>query len=119
MAEVAIAFLQAGPNIFETVRPDAVFVPVFPLMAARGDRRMILADQHRLDARRAKLNAQNGLSTFNAFWISYRSMLISHLTIDKTMDDGPSTMTHGLSSAVDRRSYPGYQTLRGSSAART
>ena len=67
VAELAIAFLQACPNIFETVGPDAVFVAVFPLMASRGDRRMILADQHRLDARRAELDAKSGLSALNCF----------------------------------------------------
>ncbi len=34
VAELLIAFLQACPNIFETVCPDAVFVSVFPLMAS-------------------------------------------------------------------------------------
>src|SRR5919198_658117 len=50
VAELPIAFLQACPNILETVCPDAVFESVFPLMASRCDRRMILTDQHRLDA---------------------------------------------------------------------
>ena len=66
-AELPIAVLQACPNIFEAVCPDAVFVSVFPLMASRCDRRMILADQHRLDASRAELDAKNGLSAFNCF----------------------------------------------------
>ena len=34
----------------------------FPMQSA-----MILADQHRLDARRAELNAKNSLSAFNCF----------------------------------------------------
>ena len=67
VAELPIAFLQACPNIFETVCPDAVFVLVFPLIASRCDWRMILADQHRLDARRAELDAKNGLSALNCF----------------------------------------------------
>ncbi len=67
VAELPIALLQACPNIFEAVGPDAVFVAVFPLMASRGDRRMILADQHRLDARRAELDAKSGLSALNCF----------------------------------------------------
>src|SRR5215211_6314043 len=65
--EVAIAFLQSCPNIVKAVCPDAVFVSVFPLMTSRRDRRVIFADQHRLDASRAKLNAENGLSAFNCF----------------------------------------------------
>src|SRR5262245_41502909 len=48
VAELAIALLQACPNILKTVCPDAVFVSVFPLMASRCDRCMILTDQHRL-----------------------------------------------------------------------
>src|SRR4051812_28087259 len=51
VAELAIAFLQACPNILKTVCPDAVVVAVFPIMASRYDRRMIRTDQHRLDAR--------------------------------------------------------------------
>jgi hypothetical protein len=63
--EISIAILQACPNIFETVSPDAVFVAVFPFMAARGDWLMIRADQHRLDACRAELDAKCSFSAFN------------------------------------------------------
>src|SRR5215216_2465729 len=65
--KLAIAFLQAGPNIFETVCPDAVFVSVFPFIASRCNWRMILADQHRLDASRAKFDAKSGISALNCF----------------------------------------------------
>src|SRR6266498_75724 len=67
VTEISIAFLQTGPNIFETVRPDSVFVSVFPLIASSGDRRMIFTDQYCLDARRAKLNAESGFSALNCF----------------------------------------------------
>ena len=66
-AELPKAFLQARPNVFEMVGPDAVFVPVFPLVASRGDGGMILADQYRLDPGRAELNAQRGLAALNGF----------------------------------------------------
>ncbi len=66
-AEVPIALLQATPDIFETVRPDAIFVPVFPIMTPRRDRRMVLADQHRFDPSRAELNAEDGLSAIDCF----------------------------------------------------
>jgi hypothetical protein len=39
---------------------------------------MILADQHRLDASRAELNAKNGLSALNCFLVLFRFMFISH-----------------------------------------
>lgn len=55
--EISIALLQALPNICEAVCPDAVFIAVFPIVASRGDWRVVLADQYRLDARRAKLDA--------------------------------------------------------------
>ena len=66
-AERPIALLQARPDIFETVGPDAVLESIFPLMASRGDRGMILADQHCLDPRRAELDAKSGLSALNCF----------------------------------------------------
>jgi hypothetical protein len=66
-AKLPITLLQACPNIFESVRPDAIFIPVFPIMASRCDRSMILTDQHRFDASRAELDAKNGLSTLNCF----------------------------------------------------
>src|SRR5215207_6629927 len=68
VAEPSIAFLQACPNIFEPVCPDAVFVLVFPLMASPGDWHIILTDQHRLDTRRAELDAKSSLSAFNRFF---------------------------------------------------
>ncbi len=66
-AKLPITLLQACRNIFETVRPDAIFIPVFPIIASRCDRSMILTDQHRLDASRAELDAKNGLSTLDCF----------------------------------------------------
>src|SRR6266542_6719652 len=66
-AELPITILQACPNIFEAVCPDAVLISVFPLMASRCDRQMILADQHRFDASRSEFDAKNGPSTFNCF----------------------------------------------------
>src|SRR4029077_16906008 len=67
LAKLPITLLQACPDIFEAVCPDAIFVSVFPIIASRRDRCMILADQHRLDASRAELNAKNGLSAINCF----------------------------------------------------
>src|SRR4051812_48372292 len=67
LAKLPITLLQACPDIFETVRPDAIFVSVFPIIASRRDRCMILADQHRLDASRAELNAKNSPCAINCF----------------------------------------------------
>src|SRR4026207_368631 len=64
-AEILIAFLQASPHIFEAVCPDAVLVPILPLMAARRERRMILTDQHRLDTSGTEFDAKHSSSTFN------------------------------------------------------
>ena len=81
VAELPVAFLQACPNIFETVCPDAVFVLVFPTKASRRDWCMILADQRRLDASRTELDAKNGLSTLNCFldFLSIHVQLPFHL----------------------------------------
>src|SRR3954470_17189594 len=67
LAKLAVAFLQARPNVFEMVGPDPMFEAVFPLKATRGDRLMILVDQHRLDARGAELDAKNALAALDGF----------------------------------------------------
>ena len=64
-AELAKALLQSCPDVFEMVCPDTVFVPVLPLVASRGDWRMIRGDQDRLDSRRAEFDAQRGLASLN------------------------------------------------------
>src|SRR5919198_1341714 len=67
MTEPAITFLQACPNIFEAVRPYAIFVLVFPIIASGGNRLMIFINQHRFEAGGAELDAKSSLSTLNCF----------------------------------------------------
>ncbi len=56
--QLAIAGLQTRPNFFQAVSPNAVFVAIFPLITAGGQRLMSFANQHRLNPRRPKLNTQ-------------------------------------------------------------
>ena len=76
--QIAVAILKSAPHVFQTVRPDAVFQLVFPRMAARSDRFVIVPDQHRLDSSRSEFNAQNRFAVF------YRTLpvhcLLSHLS---------------------------------------
>ncbi len=65
LGERSIALLQAGPDIVQAVGPDAVFVLVFPVVAARRNRRVIVADQHGLDTRRTELDAQRGFAALD------------------------------------------------------
>src|SRR5687768_18498050 len=64
-AKVAIAVLQAIPNIVNAVRPDPVFVLVLPLMTAGGNGGMLLTNQYCLDASRTEFDAKSGLSTLH------------------------------------------------------
>src|SRR5512138_574797 len=63
--KVLVAVLQARPNVLQAVRPDAILESVFPFMTPRGERQMVLTDQHRLDAGRAELDAEKGPSSLN------------------------------------------------------
>ena len=62
VAEVGIAALQAKPDGLVAVGPEAVDKLVFPLVAALGDRNVVLVNQYRLDAGGAELDAEYGLS---------------------------------------------------------
>ena len=57
-----IATLQAAVNIFQTVRPDAVFQPVFPVVGADRQRVALSVRQHGLDTCGTEFNAQHGLT---------------------------------------------------------
>src|SRR5664279_6174365 len=61
------ALLQPSPDVLEMVCPDAAFEPVFPVVASRGDWRMIRADQDGLDSRGAKFDTQRGFAALNGF----------------------------------------------------
>ena len=54
--------LDPGPDLLEIIRPDPVLELVLPAIARRCERPAILADEHRLDVRRAELDAERRLS---------------------------------------------------------
>ena len=54
--------LDPGPDLLEIIRPDPVLELVLPAIARRCERSAILADEHRLDVRRAELDAERRLS---------------------------------------------------------
>ena len=57
-SSAATALLQAGPDGVERVRPDPVDELVLPVVAAARERRVVRADEDRLDAGRAQLDAE-------------------------------------------------------------
>ena len=63
--ERGIGILNAGPDVVHVVGPHAVFQAVFPGVIAGGDGRVILADEHALDARGAELEAQHRAAGLN------------------------------------------------------
>ena len=56
------AGLDPGPDLLEIIRPDPVLELVLPAIARRRERPAILADEHRLDVRRAELDAERRLA---------------------------------------------------------
>ena len=53
-----IAVLQSAPDIIQRVCPDSVLQSVLPLMAAGGERHIVLPDQHRLDSGGSQFDPQ-------------------------------------------------------------
>ena len=53
---------QAGDDLVEGVGPQAAFEVVLPTVAAGGEHLVVGADQDGLDAGRAELNAERGVS---------------------------------------------------------
>ena len=66
LCKLGIAILHALADSVQRIGPNAVDVLVLPLMAARCDGRIGLIHQDRLDARRAKLDAERGRAFFDA-----------------------------------------------------
>ena len=54
--QIPIAILQSVPDIFQTICPDIVFIPILPIMAARGNRHVFFIDQHCLDPCRTEFD---------------------------------------------------------------
>ena len=65
LRHVSVAVLQPGPDILLAVGPDIVFITVFPLMAAGGDRGVVLSGQNRLDPGGTEFNSQSGFPLQN------------------------------------------------------
>ena len=58
LRHVSVAVLQPGPDILLAVGPDIVFITVFPLVAAGGDRSVVLSGQNRLNPGGTEFNSQ-------------------------------------------------------------
>ena len=56
--KVLVALLNAVPNVVHVVRPHALLQAVFPVIAAGSQYLAVRPDEHRLNARRAKLQAE-------------------------------------------------------------
>ena len=65
IAQVGIAVLQAEPDGFVAVGPQAVNELVLPFVAALGDRDVVLVDKHSLDAGGSELDTEDGPSGFD------------------------------------------------------
>ena len=68
---VGVAVLEPRPNIFERIRPDAVFKTVLPRMAARGDGLVLFIDENGFDPRRPEFDAERGLAAFDRFSVVF------------------------------------------------
>ena len=65
LRHVRVAVLQTGPDVLLAVGPDIVFITVFPLMAAGGDRSVVLSDQNRLNPGGTEFDSQGCLPLQN------------------------------------------------------
>ncbi len=61
-AQMGVAVLQTIEDGFGAVGPHSVGELVFPVVHARGYGAVVLVDEHRLDACRAKLDAEHGFA---------------------------------------------------------
>ena len=74
---VGIGLLQPLPHLAHGIGPQAVFIMVFPCVIARGQGRVIRADQHRLNAGRAQLDAQIHLPGCNDLLVIHKGFLLT------------------------------------------
>ena len=65
LLQIRERILHARPHVIQVICPNAVLQPILPCMVAGCNRRVVVANQHRLDARRAELNAQHRFSVRN------------------------------------------------------
>ena len=66
--EVGIALLQTAPYSFGAVGPQSVGKLVFPFMRTLRYRAVLRVDEHSLDAGRAELDSEHGLTLFYSFF---------------------------------------------------
>ena len=61
--QTLVAGLNAFPDVFDRITPDAIDERVFPVVASRRDRRIVRADHDGLDAGRSQFHPDAGLTT--------------------------------------------------------
>jgi len=74
LTQISVACLQTSPGILQVVGPDPIFITIFPIKTARGNRLMSVIDQDCFDARRSQLNAEGGIAVlyclFKLYYVS-------------------------------------------------
>ena len=78
LRQIPVAVLQALPDVFQAVCPDAVFIAVFPLVASGSQRHAVFPCQDRLDSGRAKFYAKRSPAFHNGFFLIHAHSLRSH-----------------------------------------
>ena len=74
--EFFVRVLHPRDDVCERVRPDPVLEFVFPVVAARRQRLVVLADEHRLDPRGAEFDAERTAARFyDIFYIFHHGFL--------------------------------------------
>ena len=70
--EFFVRVLHPRDDVGERVRPDPVLEFVFPVVAARRQRLVVLADEHRLDPRGAEFDAERTAARFYDIFYIFR-----------------------------------------------
>ena len=74
--QVGVGILQPGPHVLQGVGPVAALIAVLPAVVAGGDGGVVRADEHRLDAGGAQLDAQTGLTVCEKFFHIHGATLL-------------------------------------------
>ena len=81
LSQVGVAVLQTIPNGFGRIGPQAVNQLVFPCVASLCDGLVLRVDENSLDAGRAKLYTEDGLTRFNNLFCCHNCQLKCQLSI--------------------------------------
>ena len=73
-SQLAVAVLQSFPDHIQAIRPNIIFILVFPLVAAGSDRGMVFPYQHCFDSGRAKFYAKRRPAVDNHLFSIHRSL---------------------------------------------